>query len=212
MSASSVYAEVEVNGGAACRVVSASRDHSAVQSVSRSVTPTDDVVVEFTTETDAELDGAEAVFDHGDETVYRFERSVDADQECACEVVESCGCPVRHLRADEGVLRLSFITRDIDTLRQIVGDLKDEFHGVSLRRLTRSEHSNAAEDLVFVDRASLTDRQQEVLTTAHTMGYFEYPKESNATDVSEELGVNRSTFAEHLSSAQSKILGSLLGG
>jgi hypothetical protein len=49
-----------------------------------------------------------------------------------------------------------------------------------------------------------------VLETAHEMGYFEHPKRANATEVAEALGINGSTFAEHVSTAQSKILESIL--
>jgi len=42
------------------------------------------------------------------------------------------------------------------------------------------------------------------------MGYFDYPKGANATDVAEELGVARSTFTEHLAAAQTKLMDAIL--
>ena len=42
------------------------------------------------------------------------------------------------------------------------------------------------------------------------MGYFERPKGANATDVADELGINRSTFSEHVSAAERKILTDVL--
>ncbi|MFP4188694.1 MAG: helix-turn-helix domain-containing protein [Halobacteriales archaeon] len=42
------------------------------------------------------------------------------------------------------------------------------------------------------------------------MGYFNHPKRSNATEVADEMGIAVSTFTEHLSAAQRKILDDLL--
>ncbi|MFC7230794.1 helix-turn-helix domain-containing protein [Saliphagus sp. GCM10025308] len=48
-----------------------------------------------------------------------------------------------------------------------------------------------------------------MLETAHEMGYFEYPRTSNAGDVANALGITRSTFGEHLAAAQRKVLQTL---
>ena len=64
--------------------------------------------------------------------------------------------------------------------------------------------------LVPVDVGRLTDRQREVLETAYGMGYFEYPRGANASEVAGELGIEPSTLAEHLAAAQSKLLAELL--
>jgi hypothetical protein len=49
-----------------------------------------------------------------------------------------------------------------------------------------------------------------VLETAHRMGYFDHPKGADAGDVADELGISRSTLAEHLSTAQSKLFDAIL--
>ncbi|ELZ77465.1 bacterio-opsin activator-like protein [Haloferax volcanii JCM 10717] len=105
---------------------------------------------------------------------------------------------------------LSFVAADLESFRDIVVNLKSAFDGVSLRRLTQSEPDSATGSLVFVDRDELTARQREVLETAHEMGYFEHPREANATEVAAALDINRSTFTEHLSAAQSKLLDTIL--
>jgi hypothetical protein len=42
------------------------------------------------------------------------------------------------------------------------------------------------------------------------MGYFEHPRTANAGEVADELDISRSTFAEHLAAAQSKLLDAVL--
>ncbi len=211
---SGVHAEVEVTGSV-CRIVDASRT-ADVQSVARAADPIEPcTTVEFTADADADfedadLDDVAEVFQYEGKTVYRFERDARSEPQCACEFVERHGTPARHIKADDGSVVLSFVVEDLYALRAVVSDLRDAFDGVSLRRLTRSEHESDESDLVFVDRAALTDRQREVLETAHRMGYFEHPREANATEVSAALDINRSTFAEHLAAAQSKLLDAVL--
>lgn len=203
---SGVYAELEVTGDSICHVANASTT-TKIQTVSRSAAPDGGTAtVDFTADTNADLGEVREVFEYDDKTIYRLEREEASAQPCACEAVECHGCPVRHLQADGGSVTFTFVAPDLPSLREVVLDLREQFDGVSLRRLTRSEHPDGSGDLVFLDRTVLTDRQREVLETAHEMGYFDHPKRANATEVSEALDVNRSTFAEHLSAAQSKLL------
>lgn len=143
--------------------------------------------------------------EHGD--VYRFERVFDGD--CACEIVEAGGTPVSSIRAEDGALYLTVRAADVEALSAIVRELRERFDGVELQQLLRTGEGETT-DLALVDRSRLTDRQREVLETAHEMGYFEYPKRANAGDVAEALGISRSTFSEHVGAAQSKLLDSIL--
>ncbi|MEY7851257.1 helix-turn-helix domain-containing protein [Natrarchaeobius sp. A-rgal3] len=141
------------------------------------------------------------------ETVYRFERERTAG--CACEIVEGSGAPVSSVRARGGTLLLSFRTLELEELAAIVDGLRERFDGVLVEELTQDPDGGSI-DPVVVDRGALTDRQREILETAHEMGYFEYPKGANATDVAAELGVARSTFTEHLAAAQTKLMDGIL--
>jgi predicted DNA binding protein len=76
--------------------------------------------------------------------------------------------------------------------------------------LLRSRVDHEESDLVFVDRSVLTERQREVLETAHEMGYFEHPKGANAGEVADELDISTSTFSEHLAASQRKLMDALL--
>lgn len=141
------------------------------------------------------------------ETVYRFER--DFDTPCACEVVERNGGPVTSIRAVEGNLIVTVRATDLETITDVAGDLRDHFDGVKMRQLLTTGDDGPG-TLAFVDCDRLTDRQRTVLETAHDMGYFEYPRTANATEIAEELDIARSTFIEHLSVAQAKLFDQLL--
>ncbi|MFB6255341.1 MAG: helix-turn-helix domain-containing protein [Haloplanus sp.] len=158
----------------------------------------------------AALDAVAPVVDLGEERVYRLER--DPDATCACEIVESLGSPIADVRLRDGTLVLTLHLKSVDRLRTVVGELADAAERVELNYLVHTGEAAAGDngDPTVVDRSRLTDRQREVVRTAHRMGYFSYPREANATAVADELGIGSSTFAEHLAAAQDTLLDDLL--
>jgi predicted DNA binding protein len=53
----------------------------------------------------------------------------------------------------------------------------------------------------------LTEKHRDVLRHAFHEGYFERPREANATEIANRLGVCRQTFAQHLRAAERKVFG-----
>lgn len=207
-----VRAELEVDPGGTCPLVSvASELDASAQSMRRAPGEKPGTVVEqFAVDdpegTPTEVE-AEPVFDYTDRRIYQVTREEGG---CVCELVEQLDAPVADVEARDGSLFLTLHLQDVDRLRDVVGELQDNFAGVNVRYLAQTGADREGEDLIPVDRGRLTDRQREVLTTAYEMGYFEYPRESNASDVAEELGIGLSTMIEHLTAAQSKLLEDVL--
>ncbi|MEF8831834.1 MAG: bacterio-opsin activator domain-containing protein, partial [Halobacteriales archaeon] len=56
----------------------------------------------------------------------------------------------------------------------------------------------------------LTERQRSVLEATYSAGYFEWPRESTAEEVSEALGLAPPTLHEHLREAERKLIGAYL--
>lgn len=54
--------------------------------------------------------------------------------------------------------------------------------------------------------AGLTGKQIDALAKAYQMGYFETPARIDADAMAKRVGLSRSTFAEHLRKAESKVL------
>ncbi|WP_440763832.1 helix-turn-helix domain-containing protein [Natronorubrum sp. DTA7] len=212
-------ATVVVEEPAGCPIADVSAaTEDPITSVMRSRVATDGTVVEefgvdadspaetVDANTQAELTSVQA---NDREEIYRFERESAAD--CACEVIERTGTPLSSVRAQDGALLLTFRTLELEEIADIVDGLRARFDGVLVEELTQ-DHEDDSSDRVIVDRDLLTTRQREILETAHELGYFEYPKGANATEVAEELGIARSTFTEHLAAAQTKVLDALLEG
>ena len=141
------------------------------------------------------------LFSDATRSVYRF----STEGGCPCDRLPDHNCPVRDLNAESGTLGISFIVPDLETLRSIVSDLRTHCGAVHVRRLAQSSGDDE-QKLLFVDRSAFTDRQFEVLQTAHEMGYFERPKEADSATVAEKLDISVATFSEHLMTTQAKLL------
>jgi hypothetical protein len=57
----------------------------------------------------------------------------------------------------------------------------------------------------------LTERQMEVVRTAHSMGYYEVPRRSSTAEIADAVGLDGSTVSEHLQRAERNIVEDLLG-
>ena len=201
-----IHVEVEVTGVESCPVISMSED-TEVTSVFTDRRPGlggSQVVGELTVSADDEDSPPEAseVFSDGTESVYRFSNEHGG---CPCDRLPDHGCPVRDIHAASGALVVSFIVTDVESLKPIITDLRSRYSSVRVRRLTQSSASGR-ERLLFADRSAFTDRQFEVLQTAHEMGYFAQPKRADSADVAAELDISAATFSEHLAATQRKLL------
>lgn len=208
-----IRAEVRVDSAEACPIAQVSgRADANSLAITKSVNPdspsrvTEEFMLEASaSDTDESID---EVFSYGENRVYRFSR--DLGQGCPCERVEQFDCPVLDVHTRGNDLHLVFHAPDMDVLHEVIAALQSDFQGIDVTRLLRSSDEDEDESLVFVDRSELTTRQEEVLRTAHRMGYFEHPKDANAGEVAAELGITTSTFTEHLAAAQRKLLASIL--
>jgi hypothetical protein len=192
-----------------CPAASASAEiPDAIEDITWTESVDGTVTEQVTTDGSAELPEFDPVFDYGSEQVYEFERP-ETDP-CICEHIQLSLGPVREVFAEDGDLHVRLHTTNVEELRDLLVDLREQFGGVSVEYLVRSVDADDGSELVPVDMRTLTDRQREVLETAHEMGYFEYPRDANATEVAEALGIEPSTFSEHLAAAQRKLMQELL--
>jgi predicted DNA binding protein len=215
--ASGIRAEIKIDDPPDCVVAQASAETDGrVTSVSRSTNPSapERVTEEFMLEAETYPDEFDAdadlspIFAYGSSSVYRFQRELGCG--CPCECIEAHDCPVVDIRTQGASLYLTFHASDMQGLQAIIGDLRERYSTLDVQRLLQSQQDHDDRNLVFVDRSALTDRQTEVLETAHRMGYFEHPKRANAGEVADELDITGTTFTEHLAAAQTKLLDAIL--
>jgi predicted DNA binding protein len=230
--AGAVHTELVVGSPLGCPVAQASADTGRLACrVSRSTGPDSERVVgEFELVDDEQgfaggnhdasqgfdLVDCQRVFQTDAGEVYRFDEERHAP--CPCQVVERLDIPLSSVTARDGQLHLTFHAADVETVRNVVAELRSAFDEVTLRQLTRDREDRGSEQLaadgrshhVLVDRGTLTDRQLEVLETAHALGYFDHPRDATGCEVAEALDIAPSTFSEHLADAQSKLMTDVL--
>lgn len=182
-----------------------------IYSVARSAADgdTDEVVLELIADADLSVsEGVEVVFDYGGKAAYRF--SVPYRDDSPFSVLDRHGVPVSETTIRDGRLIITFHATDLPTLRSVLDAFRESCPDMQVLQLLQSSATPEESDLVTVDRSELTERQREVLTAAYEAGYFEHPKGANAGEVADSLGIDRSTFSEHMAAAQRKLLSSVL--
>jgi predicted DNA binding protein len=97
------------------------------------------------------------------------------------------------VNGDQRVFEVVVFRRE--DLRGIVAEL-DALGTVRLGRLTPYLQPDTL----------LSERQSEVVTAALAAGYYEWPRETDAETLAEELGITHSTFLEHLRKAERQLL------
>lgn len=208
---SGIRAEVSLPAGASSPFEGVVDGSTPIYSVARS-TPNGaagGAVIEFIADADLAVpDEVDSVFDYGPKTAYRFEAVLAEDSPFA--VLDRHGLPATELTIRDGRLLVTFHATDLPTLRSVLDAFRESSPDMEVLRLLQSSSIPEESDLVTVDRSDLTERQREVLTAAYDAGYFDHPKGANAGEVAESLGIDRSTFSEHIAAAQRKLLSSLL--
>lgn len=203
-----IRATVEFTTPDICPIVELSEGAgTTIDSVNANVCPSERLatVVEFSIDTNCDFDAdITPIFSHGSTDRYRL--TLGEETNCPCECLAGFGCPVARYTAEDGTLTLVFYATDYDQLQEVIAELRDRFPDIDIKRFVQSPVGERTRDGVFVDRGKLTHRQLETLKTAYEKGYFDRPRQSNATEIAAELGINPSTFREHLSAAESKIL------
>lgn len=95
-------------------------------------------------------------------------------------------------------LDISFVGNQ-EALSYMVNQYIDAGIPMDLRAMTDYHGPTAVQDV-------LTDRQREVVYTAHGMGYYEIPRRVSSVDIAAELGLDQSTVSEHLQRAERNLL------
>lgn len=91
-------------------------------------------------------------------------------------------------------------TLDVAGAHDRLSDLGQEFESVGLSFEVEYIQERSHPDSV------LTPRQEELLRTATTLGYYDTPRDCTLTELAEEVGLAKSTCSETLHRAEEKIV------
>ncbi|SIR58570.1 bacterio-opsin activator domain-containing protein [Natronorubrum thiooxidans] len=91
--------------------------------------------------------------------------------------------------------------------------LEGRYDTVELIRYHETDHpTETPQNLMGRLESSLTDRQLTALRTAYYADYFEWPRNVSGEDLAQSMDISRSTFHQHLRTAQRKFLDELFAG
>ena len=114
----------------------------------------------------------------------------------ACHTLANSECFLTDATATErGGLEWRLLAPKRSSVESVVSNLKGRGIAVELVAIKSVKGSG-----------TLTDRQARVLSLAYELGYFEFPKKINLSDLARKLGVSKSSLSETLRTAEEKIL------
>lgn len=98
-----------------------------------------------------------------------------------------------------------------------VGEFVDQIqsHYPEAELIAKRNDERPVERSMWLDgdgQLELTQRQRQALEAAYLAGYFEWPRETNAEEVADLLGISRPTLQAHLRKAQNQLFSELLDG
>jgi len=120
------------------------------------------------------------------------------------ETLVSNGAKFGKTNVRDGSARVTAYLHEDKHIGQIATAVENHFSDVSVSAVWTTEQTVDVESDPFSD---LTERQEEILRHTFHEGYFEQPREANATEIADRIGISRQTFAQHLRAAQRKVFG-----
>lgn len=113
----------------------------------------------------------------------------------ACEVLmKSKAFMVFPVHVENGRMRWLIVTDNNKTIGSIADGLSELGCDVKIERV-----------ISLIERRVLTARQQEVIRTALSVGFFDYPRKADTIEVATRLGISPSTFSEVIRAAQRRV-------
>ncbi len=117
------------------------------------------------------------------------------------------GAVVQELSVSDGVADLAVELPDSRSARSAYDILERRYDRVELISYhEREEPSRRPHDVSARLESSLTDRQLLALRKAYYANYFEWPRDVSGEDLADSMDISRSTFHQHLRTAQRKLL------
>ena len=123
------------------------------------------------------------------------------------------GAVVRRFEAVDGVVRLELDLGDSGSARSLYDLLSERYEAVELLRYhERDRVARTPRDVADRIESELTDRQLTALRMAYHAGYYQWPREISGEELAESMDISRSTFHQHLRSAEGYVFEELFEG
>ena len=129
----------------------------------------------------------------------------EVSDDCLCRTFQRFGCVPHVRRVEDGTMLVTTYVDDRDTVRAVVGELRETLDHVRLVRLAVVEGPEATEQVTF-DLSALTPNQREGLELAVVRGYFDDDRDVELGELAAELEISKSALSQRLRAAQAKLV------
>ncbi|EMA59246.1 helix-turn-helix domain-containing protein [Halorubrum lipolyticum] len=129
----------------------------------------------------------------------------EVSEDCLCRIFQGFGCVPHVRRVEDGTMLVTAYVDDRDTVRDVVGALRETLDRVRLVRLAVVEGPEATERVTF-DLSALTPKQREGLELAVVRGYFDGDRDVRLGELAADLDISKSALSQRLRAAQAKIV------
>ncbi|MBU7039050.1 MAG: helix-turn-helix domain-containing protein [Theionarchaea archaeon] len=123
--------------------------------------------------------------------------------------------PWRSLLAENIIFDFPFIASEKKIVFSIISDsqtLRKMLQVFKAMKIIKSLSFHKATFSKYNVLSCLTERQKEVMLTAHKNGYYNVPRDITAEELSEKLGISKATTVEHLRKAENRIISQVAAG
>ncbi|WP_336328429.1 helix-turn-helix domain-containing protein [Halovenus sp. HT40] len=135
-------------------------------------------------------------------------RTADVEENCICPVFEDHDCLTEFRDVSEGTVTVVASVPSRETIRELVGGLREVGATVAVEWLVEDEQRNRTTEM---DVSSITSKQREALETALELGYYDSPRDADLGDCADALGITKSAVSQRLNTAETKLVRSFLG-
>jgi PAS domain S-box-containing protein len=123
------------------------------------------------------------------------------------DTITAAGSTLTAASTDSGDGRITVEVPQSTDIRTFVAQIQTTYPDATVVSRTNHERSITGNTWLNEDGGpALTDRQHQALEAAFRAGYFEWPRESSAAEVSSLLDISRPTFQAHLRKAENELL------
>lgn len=99
------------------------------------------------------------------------------------------------------------IEEDRDQIQDRLDSVRDEMNAdIEIQQIVADGPTRGG----VLQQRLLSVRQREIFEHARERGYYNWPREVNATELAEEFEISKPTFLEHLRKAEAKLFDSML--
>ena len=171
------------------------------------------VLMFFTTDADDEavrgvaggypdIEAATPIHEYDDATLWEFDIT---DASITATLAER-GVKLRSITVDDGVAELSVELPKENDVRAIVELIQEQYPETTITAHRERERPPKTKRGFIADlEERLTERQLTALRKAHVSGYYEWNRSVTGEELAESMGIDRSTYHQHLRAAERKL-------